>query len=858
MSEFQKDELSIEETNKLRISLGLNPLPVDDEVASRETEKDKERKKQEADDTSDPLKNQDETAAKNFADYQEELRKKREEEETRLRIAKAQNRREFSKKLQGRTLGDEDPSDATTKQGSIDAKKWIKAQRKRAIENSEKRLQEEAEAEEAAAAEAAKYSEADLSGLKVGHDIDDLGLDEGGKERILTLRDAGVLDDAEDELMDSMVERQEQDRLNNERKKGVKKYTGLDDDEFEETGRKKGILSQYDADIDGSSHNRNDKDSGFRLGGNSVSQKERNGATKKEPESILNRKMLDLDYTKNEELSDYLKEGDAGFKKPKMKKKKKRAHARIQLEDDDAEEQGASKADEAGDVTMVDGNAPMTSAKQKVTQSIDTFLDDDDLAASLAKARRKQVKRTFQKTTPEMIAQNLAKQREAEEAEKAQASRAEIDQEGDGMTFDDTSEFVRNIQFNRQKSLEPPQERHLLNKSPHPREGEDAVIKEEPRSPNEGSGIDASHFLQEEHRADVKQEDEGDEDQDMSYASGDRPKVNVPSSALKEEDVQHEDEPLVGGGLASTLSFLRNQGMLTEMTPEQRERERQQREYDAWLAVRRMEDKMREAELAASKAQGSAKDQATREYENRMREVEDARRAQSKFKDYKPDIEIKYHDEFGRQLSQHDAWKKLSHQFHGKAPGQKKQNQRLQRIENERKQEKMMAGDTPSGMTNAFAERAERSGQAHMVLGVGARNNAPQDIGTIGPNTVPQQSNNFRGKEKVRAHAETMDNTGYTNAPRGNNDGIDSVGITSMVPRSTTTRTKAGFTPVRPVAANPITSSQTSSFRPLGAPQQTNGTSGPAKSKFKLAFGKRSAAETSSAEPPTKVTKQEQ
>lgn len=63
-----------------------------------------------------------------------------------------------------------------------------------------------------------------------------------------------------------------------------------------------------------------------------------------------------------------------------------------------------------------------------------------------------------------------------------------------------------------------------------------------------------------------------------------------------------------------------------------------------------------------------------------------------------------------------EAWKALSHRFHGKAPGHKKQELRLRRIEEERKREKMSAGDTPGGMNAAFQERAERMGSAHMVL----------------------------------------------------------------------------------------------------------------------------------------------
>lgn len=50
-----------------------------------------------------------------------------------------------------------------------------------------------------------------------------------------------------------------------------------------------------------------------------------------------------------------------------------------------------------------------------------------------------------------------------------------------------------------------------------------------------------------------------------------------------------------------------------------------------------------------------------------------------------------------------------------------KTEKRLKKIEEERKQMKMLAGDTPTGMTDAFARRQAKTGEAHMVLSVGNR-----------------------------------------------------------------------------------------------------------------------------------------
>ena len=57
----------------------------------------------------------------------------------------------------------------------------------------------------------------------------------------------------------------------------------------------------------------------------------------------------------------------------------------------------------------------------------------------------------------------------------------------------------------------------------------------------------------------------------------------------------------------------------------------------------------------------------------------------------------------------------------GKTSGRKKTELRLRRVEEERKREAMVAGDTPSGMLQAFARRQEATGEAYMTLSVGNR-----------------------------------------------------------------------------------------------------------------------------------------
>jgi U4/U6.U5 tri-snRNP-associated protein 1 len=128
-----------------------------------------------------------------------------------------------------------------------------------------------------------------------------------------------------------------------------------------------------------------------------------------------------------------------------------------------------------------------------------------------------------------------------------------------------------------------------------------------------------------------------------------------------------------------------------------------------------------EAEKVQNRTTGGTEDQAQREYENKQRAYNMAQRQMEAFKHYKPNVEIAYTDEFGRDLTPKEAWKHLSHKFHSKGSGTNKRQKLLDKIENERKKEAMYAGDTPLGTNAAFQARQERTGSATMILGVGNR-----------------------------------------------------------------------------------------------------------------------------------------
>jgi U4/U6.U5 tri-snRNP-associated protein 1 len=70
---------------------------------------------------------------------------------------------------------------------------------------------------------------------------------------------------------------------------------------------------------------------------------------------------------------------------------------------------------------------------------------------------------------------------------------------------------------------------------------------------------------------------------------------------------------------------------------------------------------------------------------NLDRERGEARKQAEMYKNYKPTFELKYTDEFGRSMDAKEAFRHLSHQFHGKGSGKMKTEKHLTKIEAEKK-----------------------------------------------------------------------------------------------------------------------------------------------------------------------------
>lgn len=319
-----------------------------------------------------------------------------------------------------------------------------------------------------------------------------------------------------------------------------------------------------------------------------------------------------------------------------------------------------------------------------------------------------------------IVAEQRAKEEEEENQNLVKAEDPDLEEEG-GLTFDETSEFVQAVGNNpivkpKREAKEPTLPQAALPTSPPKPESRDISM-----APGDVA-------LDELEAGEVRVKDEEEEDFDMNMLDAiedaikkteEEERAAVEGGDAGGDGVGTSSEQTFSTGMASTLNILRQQGILAQPSSDLLDREKTQKQRDLWLADQRRRVAQRELEKLQSR--GANKDQAQREYENRLREQQEARDNMEAFKNYKPDVNIVYYDEFGRALTPKEAWKALSHKFHGKGSGKMKTEKRLKKIAEEKKKEAMASGDTPLSMNKAFQQRQEKTGQAHFILSVGNR-----------------------------------------------------------------------------------------------------------------------------------------
>ena len=664
--------MDIEETNRIRASLGMTLLPVPGGGPQFKASKGAGSSSEEEEDKGSTLESRQAQGYDNWNKLQKEADAKAQREAKNEAIKKARDAVKKFSKLEGKGLGEADEKE------DLDTKTWLLQQKKRRKKLEKERLAK-LEKELAERENVPEYTAEDLAGVKVAHEMEDF---EGGEEQILTLKDSTIDQNEEegDELEN--LELKEREALTERLSSKIKKPVYDPHAENEEGGST--ILKHYDETIDGKKRKR------FTLDGQGASLEERE-AMKEAVGKKLKSTAISLDILKDVPTSDYTEVTEAKIKKPK-KKKAKATRQRAADEDDIFPVVTSNGTQANGDAMDLDtGNSHIREAQPKVAEST-SFVDDEDLQAVLAVQRRAALKKR-KREKPEDLAQRIR--------EEAATPEQEVQREEGGMVIDETTEFVANLARSKEEEKARPQIAKAGSATPAKKEvyeDGDVYMGRSYNDVEDGEDLEAR----------IKRE--------TSTPA-------VPGIT----DTGLEDEATLNQGLGATLSMLSQRGLIkqdkeTDINALHRDRqkfltEKQKRE----AAVEAKARQQRERDRATGKLDRmSARERE--EYarqENKMRDQLESRQMTEIFnREYKPDVQLKYVDEFGRSMNQKEAFKHLSHQFHGKGSGKQKTEKHLKKIEDDKKREAQSTLDSSqaSGMNNAMGTTQKKNRQAGVRL----------------------------------------------------------------------------------------------------------------------------------------------
>lgn len=667
------DAISIEEANKIRAAIGLKPLPVPG-GADGPAFKDGEDENSSEEEQASTLESRQAQGYENWKTLQDEQDAKARREAKHDAIKRAQDAARKFSQLKGKGLGEAD--EAT----ELDTKTWLLQQKKRQRKLERERLRKlEKELEERD--QAPEHTAEDLAGVKVAHELGDF---EAG-EQILTLKDAGIDENEEegDELENQELREREalQDRLNLKKKKPVYDPHTTDDAEGAT------ILKHYDETIEGK------KRKLFTLDGRGSTTEEREAMRQSVGEKLKSQS-ISLDISNDLPTSDYREMEEAIIKKPK-KRKTKSTRQKLVDEDDIIPVEAPNGSKASGSAMDVDsGRLEHEFTPSKPAKEPTSFVDDEDLQANLAITRREALKKR-KRTKPE----DLVRQRRQESEEARNMMDEDVQADEGGLVIDETTEFVAN-----------------LRNSPEPQKRQTEATKHLPIVKNESPSAENEHDI------DIDRSDNDTPDPEERF----KRETSTPT-APQLTGTGLEDEANINQGVGATLALLSQRGLIKnaangDINALHRERQRflvekRNREADAERKARAQ----RERDRASGKLDRmSARDREEHaRWENKQRDQAESRQMAEIFnREYKPNVELKYVDEFGRSMNKKEAFKHLSHQFHGKGSGKQKTEKHLKKIDDDKRREAMSSLDASqaTGMNNAMGTTAKKNRQAGVRL----------------------------------------------------------------------------------------------------------------------------------------------
>jgi U4/U6.U5 tri-snRNP-associated protein 1 len=717
-------ELSVGATNDLRRSLGLAPLRFDDED----------------EDEDGPTGNSSRRAAVVVHKPAENAGAAKEVQERLERARLAREVQEgIAQTFGAPSLGEEDGADGSN------ALSWAEKMRRQ--------MQESANSKTKKKVSKKAYGEEDLRGIKVSHNVADLG-----SSTILTLADAPLLqkDDHsrkavglnEEELALENVEltNQQKQRDGLRRKRQVEMgmgraggYAGFDDDEFEELSGSLGPSRMSRGENGGMGQQEMSRPYGFQIGVDITEHEndkrsdlfagsEGRGISLEPAEKDVTASDFMTVEEDEEQTGKKKKRKDTTFKK-KKKKEKRQKHLRTRNADNDQDDEAPTKGllDEL-EATAVETTKPSTRKRRR--SDADDTADSDHIDGSTKDAEIPDEAAKKRARFDATMAKGNARTAEAFKVVAPAPAPTFMDDEPDDAFLNAALAKARRLRRLKEMSSQPKgaaavaqalQQSRLLNQPEQATDGGVTFAVNDTR--------EFTRALRA--RAEQAERQQARKAQQMSKKVVAQTSTRAPPEpeeelkvdtvdvamevAQKQEDIAYlakelkDDEKAVevdldgttastvsvGRGMSNVLSMLRRTGEITGKTAgkeELRGRAKDKRTYEDYEAL----------DLQKVVKIGKNATDKDKEFANR-------------------EIKLEYRDEHGRLLTRKEAYRNLCYQFHGHGSGRKNEERRLRQIAREQAEARVasaqVSDDTgvPTGVMGALKATQKATGKAFVV-----------------------------------------------------------------------------------------------------------------------------------------------
>ncbi|XP_022918129.1 U4/U6.U5 tri-snRNP-associated protein 1 [Onthophagus taurus] len=589
------------------------------------------------------------------------ISQKNQQEKIKTKLAEHKEKRLIATKLSKiKPLGESDSDDNAS--NWVDRSRKIE-QAKKDAENRAKLLQELDEQfgvtdiieSETKGRRQQQYSEKHLKGLTVEHDINEIAEE---RSVILTLKDNNVLDEKDDVLVNVNMVDNERYKKNVENLKKKPQYNAYDVEEFDEFGNpiEKSLLDKYDVEIDG------EKKQSFRIGHDNYLER-KHAAMESVKNKLANKKLESLQGPGLTLASEYYNEEElTKFKKPKKKKVRK------------IREKGKLTADYLEQIQDEENKKDVKKIEEMDIDDIpDIKLQPDQLKyEEKDDAFNRAIKKTRLMKDKEKLIDVISalKAIKDEPIESSQIDTGHI-------ILNSTAEFCRTLGDIPTYGRAGNRDQDIVEEDLLDFEGGDA------------GGNKSDDDCQ------IISDDEGGRWNSVDLNEHRH-------SELKQSEVPIlDEEPDVGTGVGAALKLAMSKGYLDK---EQNNRPSNTRLAHLQAKHYSIEDKTYGDDIE----RGGRRERYTGPV--------------SEFKEkdtFKPNVKLEYIDDEGRVLNSKEAFRYLSHKFHGKGPGKNKIEKRLKKQQQEGLMKKMSSTDTPLGTLNMLQAKQKEMQSPYIVLSGG-------------------------------------------------------------------------------------------------------------------------------------------